>query len=134
MRVGDRTKVWHPELSVILDCVIGSDCTVHAPVWIGNNVRIGDGCSVQAFSFIPSGVTIGNDVFIGPHVCFTNDLRPPSPEAQWLPTVVESDVSIGAGAVILPGITIHRGAKIGAGAVVTRSVPYEATVKGNPAR
>jgi UDP-2-acetamido-3-amino-2,3-dideoxy-glucuronate N-acetyltransferase len=78
MRAGKDTKIWHPELSVLLDCEIGDGCTIHAQVWVGNKVRIGDRCKVQAFSFIPEGVTIGNDVFIGPRVTFTNDPIPPS--------------------------------------------------------
>jgi acetyltransferase-like isoleucine patch superfamily enzyme len=124
--------VWHPELSVLLDCAVGDDCVIHAPVWIGHGVVIGDRCRVQAFAFIPSGVMIGNDVFIGPSVTFTNDKHPPS--VNWLPTVVCNGASIGAGAVILPGIVIGERAVIGAGSVVTRDVPPHTTVMGNPAR
>jgi acetyltransferase-like isoleucine patch superfamily enzyme len=134
MKIGQNTKIWHEDKSVILDCTIGDDCTIHALVWIGNNVIIGDRCKVQAFGFIPEGVTIGNDVFIGPRVTFTNDLYPPASQKDWLDTCVEDGVSIGAGAVILPGITIGKGARIGAGAVVTRSVPPNVCVVGNPAR
>jgi UDP-2-acetamido-3-amino-2,3-dideoxy-glucuronate N-acetyltransferase len=123
--------IWHPELSVILT-EIPKTATVHAFVWIGKNVYIGEGCRIQAFAFIPEGVTLGDNVFIGPHVTFTNDKHPPS--VDWSETVVEDEVSIGAGAVILPGITIQAGATIGAGAVVTKDVPAGWTVKGNPAR
>jgi UDP-2-acetamido-3-amino-2,3-dideoxy-glucuronate N-acetyltransferase len=132
MRVGKRTRIWHPERSVLLDCQIGDDCTVHALVWIGNKVVIGDRCKVQAFAFIPEGVKLGDDVFIGPHVCFTNDKRPPSP--KWLETVVEDGASIGANCTILPGIRIGAHAMVGAGSVVTRDVPAGAVVVGNPAR
>lgn len=128
MRSGPSTRVWHPEKSVLLDCRIGDDCTIHAPVWIGNNVVIGDRCKVQAFSFIPEGVKIGNDVFVGPHVCFTNDKKPPSD--SWLETVIEDGVSIGANCTILPGIRIGAGARIGAGTVVTKDVPGRALVYG----
>lgn len=127
-----KTMIYHPEKSVILDCSIGEGCTIHAPVWIGNNVVIGDNVKIQAFSFIPDGVTIGDDSFVGPHVCFTNDKHPPSPE--WLKTVVGKHVSIGAGAVILPGVTIGDWAVIGSGSVVTKDVPESVTVVGNPAR
>ena len=77
---GKDCRIWHPELSVLLECIIGDRCTIHAPVWIGNNVVIGDDCKVQAFSFIPDGVTLGNDVFIGPRCTVTNDNHPPSDE------------------------------------------------------
>lgn len=132
MKTGKDTRIWHPAKSVLLNCVVGERCTIHAPVWIGNNVVIGDSCKVQAFSFIPDGVTIGNHVFIGPRVTFTNDKYPPS--RDWLETVVEDWVSIGAGAVIVPGIKIGAHSMIGAGAVVTKDVPVGAVVVGNPAR
>ena len=129
--IGERVTIYHRKKSVILNCDIGDDCVIHAPVWIGNNVVIGARCKVQAFAFIPSGVVIGNDCFIGPHVCFTNDKHPPSKDL--LMTVVEDGVSIGAGAVILPGLSIGRGAVIGAGAVVTKDVSPNVTVVCNPA-
>lgn len=112
----------------------GAGCTVHSHTWIGA-VTIGMDCKIQAFAFIPDGVTIGNRVFIGPHVCFTNDKHPHA-TGEWkqLQTVVEDEASIGAGAVILPGIRIGKGATVGAGSVVTKDVPPGATVKGNPAR
>lgn len=132
MIAGETTTIYHPDKSVILECVIGEGCTIHAPVWIGHGVSIGHGCKIQAFTFIPSGVVIGNRVFIGPHVCFTNDKHPPSPD--WSNTIVEDGVSIGANATILPGIVIHKNAVIGAGSVVTKDVPEGATVYGNPAK
>jgi UDP-2-acetamido-3-amino-2,3-dideoxy-glucuronate N-acetyltransferase len=131
MRAGLQTKIWHPERSTLLNCSIGERCTVHSHVWIGNNVVVGDDCKIQAFSFLPDGVELGDHVFIGPRVTFTNDKYPPSPE--WRPTVVGDWVSIGAGAVILPGIKIGAHAMIGAGAVVTKDVPIGAVVVGNPA-
>lgn len=134
MKVGQRTRVWHPDKSVILDCEIGDDCTIHAMVWIGNGVRIGNRCKVQAFAFIPEGVTIEDDVFIGPGVIFTNDAEPPSLRQAWRPVHVGAGASIGAGAVIKAGVTIAPGAKIGAGAVVTRSITAGDWHVGNPAR
>lgn len=132
MKAGKNTKIWHSELSVLLNCVIGERCTIHSHVWIGNNVVIGDDCKVQAFSFIPDGVVIGSNVFIGPRVTFTNDKYPPS--SDWSETTVGDFVSIGAGAVILPGVRIGSHAMIGAGAVVTKDVPCGTMVYGNPAR
>lgn len=132
--ISSRARVWHPEKSVILNCHIEDGCTIHAPVWIGNGVRIGEGTKIQAFVFIPECVVIGKNVFIGPHVCFTNDRYPPSNRQDWAPTIVQDDVSIGAGAVITPGITIGEGARIAAGAVVTKDVPPGTHVRGVPAR
>lgn len=134
MKQGKNCKIWHPEKSVLLDATIGDDCTIHGPVWIGNNVRIGNRCKVQAFAFIPEGVTIGDDVFIGPAVTFTNDKYPPSNALKWQKIVVQDKVSIGANTTILPGIEIGTGARIGAGSVVTRSVKPNSQVYGNPAR
>jgi len=133
MIVGNNTQVWHPNKSVILDCIIGNDCSIHAPVWIGNNVSIGDRCRIQAFSFIPEGVTIEDDVFIGPHVCFTNDKLPPSYGKHWGKIVVKKGASIGANCTILPNVTIGEGALIGAGSVVTKDVPPGEIWVGNPA-
>ena len=126
------TVIYHKEKSVILNASIGEHCTIHAPVWIGNNVRIGNGCKIQAFAFIPDGVTLGENVFIGPNVTFTNDKYPPSD--TWTKTLIENNVSIGAGSTILPGLTIGMFARIGAGSVVTKNVPRYQTWLGNPAR
>lgn len=125
-------KYWNKELSNIGDCTIGDDSVIHSHVWIGDRVKIGMRCKIQAFTFIPTGVRIGDDVFLGPRVTFTNDKYPPSNE--WLITTVGNHVSIGAGAVILPGITLGEGCKIGAGAVVTKNIPPGETWVGNPAR
>ena len=134
MKHGTNTKIWHPELSVLLDCYFGDDCTIHSHVWIGNGVITGDRCKIQAFSFIPEGVTIGNDVFIGPRVTFTNDKYPPRDRKLWSRTIVNDGVSIGAGAVIVAGVSLGKKCRVGAGAVVTKNVEKGVTVVGNPAR
>ena len=97
---------------------------LHNYTWIGDKVEIGDGSKIQAFAFIPNGVTIGKNVFVGPHVCFTND-KFPKAQGDWkqLETIVEDDVSIGANSTILPGITLHKGCRIAAHSVVTKDVP-----------
>ena len=134
MPIGKGTKIWHPELSNIHpDARIGEDCRIHSHVWIGEDVFIGDRVKVEAFTFIPPLVTLLDDVFVGPHVTFTNDKNPPSGRANWLPTIVREGASIGAGATILPGITIGRNARVGAGAVVTKDVQPDVVVCGNPA-
>ena len=130
--VGVGTKIWHEQFSNIGNCSIGRNCIIHSHVWIGDGVLIGSGVRIQAFSFIPEGVTIEDNVFLGPRVTFTNDKHPPSP--NWEKTLVKTGASIGAGSVILPGITIGKNAVIGAGSVVTKDVLAHTTVYGNPAK
>jgi len=110
------------------DVNIGWFCEIGDSVKIGKNVRIG------AFSFIPEGVTIEDDCFIGPRATFTNDKNPPSRKEDWLPTVVKKGASIGAACTILCGVTIGEGAMIGAGSVVTKNVPAGEVWCGVPAR
>ena len=126
--------IYHPELSNIHPSVtIPESCVIHSHVCIFEGVKIGERVKVQSMSFIPGGVTIEDDVFVGPRVTFTNDKYPPSHGKGWKPTVVKKGASIGAGAIILPGITIGEGAKIGAGSVVTKDVLPGTIVMGNPA-
>jgi acetyltransferase-like isoleucine patch superfamily enzyme len=132
MNIGKNVKIWHERFSNIGDCTIGDGCTIHSHVWIGDRVKIGERTRIQAFTFIPTGVRIGNDVFLGPRVTFTNDKYPPSQD--WSITIVNDHVSIGAGSVILPGVTLGKGCRIGAGSVVTKDVPEGETWVGNPAR
>ena len=121
MKIGRDVRIWHREKSVFGNCRIGNHCVIHAPVWIGNDVKIGNNCKIQAFTFIPPKVEIGSNVFIGPHVCFTNDKHPPS--GHWQKTIVGNNVSIGAGAIIMPGAHIGDNAIVGAGTIVIREVP-----------
>jgi acetyltransferase-like isoleucine patch superfamily enzyme len=125
-------------------CAIGDGSQIGTFVEIQRGARVGAACKIQSHTFICDGVTIGDRVFIGHGVMFTNDKRPMAAtatgalqsEADWtlLPTTVEDGASIGSGAVILGGVTIGRGATVGAGAVVTRDVPPASTVAGVPAR
>ena len=134
MKVCDSTEFRGLQHSFIGDAEIGGDCTIHSHVWIGDGVKIGDRCKVQAFAYIPPGVVIGDNVFIGPRVTFLNDKYPPAKDFKPLVTRIEEGVSIGGGAVILPGITLSKWCRVGAGAVVTKSVPPGVTVVGNPAK
>lgn len=131
-----KTKFYNRELSWIdPTATFGEDCVIHGPVWIGANVRIGNRVKIQAFTFIPEGVTILDDVFIGPHVCFTND---PDLAVQgracWKQTVVKKGAKIGANASVKAGVFIGTNAIVGMGAVVLKDVPDECTVVGNPAK
>ena len=132
-RIGARTKVWDRQ-GLWGDYSIGDDCTIGRFVEIGDGVRIGNRCKVEAFAFIPPGVVIEEEVFVGPHASFTNDKRPKA-VGKWkkATTLVRRGASIGANATILCGVTIGEGAMVGAGAVVTKDVPAGATVAGNPA-
>ena len=122
------TKIWHPEKSVILTRNIGANGVIHSPVWIGKEVVIGDRVKIQAFAFIPDGVTIGNDVFIGPGVIFTNDRHPPSDRAHWGVIIVDDGAVIGANVTLLSGIRLGQGCLIAAGVTVEQSVVAD-TVK-----
>lgn len=125
-------KIYHPELSNFAPKSVGKRVTVHSHVWVGDDVELADDMKVQAFVFIPNGVTFERGIFLGPRVCFTNDMNPPHDE--FLRTHVREYAAIGAGAVILPGVTIGKHSLIGAGSVVTKDVPDYAVVVGNPAR
>ena len=125
-------------------CTIGDETKIGPFVEIQSGARVGSRCKVSSPTFICEGVTIEDEVFIGHHVCFTNDLLPratnpdgslQSPDDWKLePTVVRRGASIGSGAVILAGIEIGPGAIIGAGAVVTKDVAPQQVVAGVPAR
>ncbi len=126
--IGDGTVIWFRELSNIGRITCGTGCTIHSHVWLADGLVIGNRVKIQAFAFIPEGVLIEDDVFIGPHVCFTNDKFPPSYGKHWAPIVVKKGAVIGANATILPGVTIGVSAVIGAGAIVTRDVEDGAIV------
>lgn len=115
-------------------CRIGKESKIDAFVYIEEGVTIGNRVKIRPFTFIPTGVTIEDDVFIGPNVTFTND-KFPKINADWklLTTTIKKGASIGAGSVILP-VTVGENSLIGAGSVVTKDIPDNVTVAGNPAR
>jgi len=127
-------KIYKLETSNIGDCIIGENCTLHSHIWIGDDVKIGNSVKIQAFAYIPNGVTIEDDVFIGPRTTFTNDLYPPSKGKHWKETLIKRGAILGASVTVLPGVVIGENAKIGAGSVVTKDVPDNAIAYGVPAK
>ncbi|MHB0858699.1 MAG: acyltransferase [Anaerolineae bacterium] len=142
-QIGQGTRIWAyshimKDVSIGEKCNIGDHCFAESGVTIGNDVTIKNG------NVLWEGITLENGVFVGPQVHFTNDLYPRSPRLSqaaeryaghdWLSTtLVREGATLGAGAVIVAGITIGEYAMVGAGAVVTRDVPPYALVIGNPA-
>jgi len=143
VRLGERVAIAHPELVNLYGCTIGADTSIGPFVEIQKGVSVGRLCKISSHTFICSGVTIGDEVFVGHGVLFINDRFPRATmdgrragEADWrLETISVGDgAAIGSGAVILCGLSIGAGATIGAGAVVTRDVAMGTTVAGVPAR
>ena len=142
-KIGAGTQVWN-EAQVRERAVVGSGCVIGKGVYIDRDVVVGDRCKIQNRASLYRGLTVGDGVYIGPHVSFTNDRYPRAvnvdgsakSDDEWKlePTFVLEGASIGAGAVILPGLTIGRWAMIGASALVTRDVPDHALVIGKPGR
>jgi len=141
--IGAGTRIWS-QVQVREHAYIGEECNIGKGVYIGAHVHVGSRVKIQNYALVFEGVTLEDGVFVGPHVCFTNDLLPRAitPDGKlkgagdWevTPTLVKYGASIGAGSVILCGVTIGDFALVGAGSMVTRDVPPHALVYGNPAR
>lgn len=133
--VGNRTRIWAFS-HILKEAKIGEDCNICDGVFIENDVIIGDRVTVKSGVQLWDGLRVDDDVFIGPNATFTNDIFPRS--RKWQKdhpiTRIHSGASIGANATILPGVTIGNGAMIGAGTVVTKDVPANSIVYGNPGR
>ena len=141
--IGAGTSIWN-QAQVREGARIGTDCVIGKNVYVDANVVIGDRCKVQNNVSVYHGVTVEDGVFIGPHVCFTNDRLPRAvnrdgsvkTDDDWevSPILVRRGASLGANSTILPGVTIGAWAMVGSGSVVTRDVPDHELVVGNPAR
>ena len=134
-QIGDGTRIW-AFAHVLPGAEIGRDCNICDHVFIENDVVVGNRVTIKCGVQLWDGVTLEDDVFIGPNATFTND---PFPRSRQRPetfskTLVRAGASIGANATILPGVTVGMHALVGAGSVVTRDVPPHAIVIGNPAR
>ena len=141
--IGEGTQIWH-HAQVREGARIGDECIVGKGVYVDRDVTIGSRCKLQNRASVYHGVTLEDGVFVGPHALFANDRFPRAinpdgalkSDDDWeiCKTHVGYGASIGAGAVILPGVRIGRWALVAAGAVVTADVRERAVVKGNPAR
>jgi UDP-2-acetamido-3-amino-2,3-dideoxy-glucuronate N-acetyltransferase len=141
--LGPGTRVWH-QAQVRERARLGANCIVGKGAYVDFDVQIGDNVKLQNGVYVYHGVTVEDGVFLGPGVILTNDKLPRAinpdgglkSDADWevSPILIRCGASIGAGAVVLPGVTVGRFALVGAGAVVTRDVPDHGLVYGNPAR
>jgi UDP-2-acetamido-3-amino-2,3-dideoxy-glucuronate N-acetyltransferase len=142
VKLGKNVKIF--AFTNLYGCEIGDESKIGTFVEVQKNARIGKRCKISSHSFICEGVTIEDEVFLGHNVTFINDLYPRATagngqlqtEADWecRPTLVKRGASIGSSATLLCGITVGENAIIGAGSVVTKDVPPNSVVAGNPAR
>lgn len=134
-KIGSGSRIWQ-YVVILPDAAIGEDCNICSHCLIENDVIVGNRVTVKSGVQLWDGVRLEDDVFIGPNVTFSNDRFPRSKQypENFSQTIVKTGASIGANATLLPGITIGKGAMVGAGSVVTKDVPDYALVLGNPAR
>jgi UDP-2-acetamido-3-amino-2,3-dideoxy-glucuronate N-acetyltransferase len=132
--IGDGTNIW--QYCVVLgNAVIGNNCNICALCFIENKVKIGNNVTLKNGVYLWDGITIEDNVQIGPNVTFTNDKYPRAKQAYEMQfTVIKKNASIGAGSIILGGITIGENAMIGAGSIVTKDIPANELWYGNPAK
>jgi UDP-2-acetamido-3-amino-2,3-dideoxy-glucuronate N-acetyltransferase len=135
-KIGEGTKIWHFS-HIMSTAVIGDNCILGQNVFVGNNVMLGTNVKVQNNVSLYDGVICEDEVFIGPSAVFTNVINPRSTverKNEFQKTFIRKGASIGANATIICGIEVGGYAFVGAGAVVTKSIPSYAVVMGNPAR
>ena len=142
-QIGDGTQIWH-QSQVREGARIGRNCILGKGVYVDFDVQIGDRCKLQNGAFVYHGACLEDGVFVGPGAILTNDRRPRAinpdgslkTDADWEVgrIHIKRGASLGAGSLVLPDVTIGEFALVGAGAVVTRSVPDHGLVVGNPAR
>jgi len=131
--IGIGSKIW--QFVIILeDAIIGENCNINCHCFIENQVKIGNNVTIKSGVYLWDGITVGNNVQIGPNVTFTNDLYPRAKQPfNLLRTTISEGASIGANSTIIGGIVIGENALIGAGSVVTKSIPPFTVWYGNPA-
>lgn len=135
VEISAGTRIWH-HAHVRKGAKIGKNCNFGKGVYVDTDVKIGNNVKLENRVSVFHGVTIEDDVFVGPHATFTNDMYPRAFLQEWevVPTLVKKGASIGAGAVIVCGITLGEYSMVAAGAVVTKDVPPFGLVMGVPAR
>ena len=144
VQLGEKTVIFHPDLVNLYGCRIGDGTRIGSFVEIQRDVKVGANCKISSHSFLCSGVTVEDGVFVGHGVMFINDTYPSAVNldgslqtpVDWdcLQTTIRHNASIGSNATILGGVTVGRYALVGAGAVVNRDVPDYAVVAGVPAQ
>jgi acetyltransferase-like isoleucine patch superfamily enzyme len=134
--IGEGAEIW-PFANILEGVSLGNYCVIGSGVFLGRRVQIGAYTRIHPGAALPDNAVIGQYCFIGANVVLADvaipNLRDKSQEIH-LPPLIEDDVMLGSNAVILPGVVVHRGAIVGAGAIVTKDVPAGATVIGSPAR
>ncbi|MBK7535678.1 MAG: N-acetyltransferase [Myxococcales bacterium] len=134
--LGEGTRIWH-HVHVMSGARIGKNCVLGQGCFVAGGVRIGDGCRIQNHVSLYDGVTLEDDVFLGPSCVFTNVRYPRAHvarKAEYAPTRISRGATIGANATVVCGVTVGPYAMVGAGAVVTCSLPAHALAVGAPAR
>ncbi|WP_072681710.1 acyltransferase [Arcobacter sp. LA11] len=133
--IGENTKIWINS-QIREKSSIGDNCIISKDTYIDTQVSIGNNCKIQNSVSVYQGVTIEDDVFVGPNACFTNDKVPRAFDPEWkiTPTLIKKGASIGANATVICGITIGEYAMVAAGSVVTKDVAPYSLVMGNPAK
>lgn len=134
LKIGQGTQIW--QYVVILGkAEIGQNCNINCHCFVENDVAIGNDVTIKSGVYLWDGITIEDNVFIGPNVTFTNDMNPRSKcHKKYLRTIIKKGASIGAGAVLTPGLLIGEFSLIGAGSIVTKSIKNNELWYGNPAK
>ena len=133
--IGVGTFIW--QYAIVLErAVIGENCNINCHTFIENDVKIGNNVTIKSGVYLWDGIEIDENVFIGPNVTFTNDERPRSKQypVEFKRIKIAKNASVGAGAIILGGVTLGEHSMIGAGALITKNVPSRALVVGSPGK
>ena len=135
LNIGKDTRIWQ-FVVIMKKALIGENCNICSHCLIENRVSIGNNVTIKSGVQVWDGVTLEDDVFIGPNVTFSNDKNPRSKQflAEYPETIIKKGASLGANATILPGVIVGEYAMIGAGSVVTKSIPAREVWVGNPAK